>query len=485
MLRFASPAALWVGAAAALVPLILHLIARRPAERVALPTTRFLRPDPHTRLRLRRRPTDLPLLLLRTLFVLLVAAAFARPEWVPARSGSVQLVLLDRGAAMVPVWDAAVEAARARLWPGDSGGAPGGGLVVFDTAARTLAGPELTVARFDSIAAAGPAAAATAYGAAFPALAALVAALPAVDSARVALVTRPRWEAWSPGLALARESAWPGSMELVALDPASESARAPAEDDRGSPGRALVLASPGSGVYVEAALGAVGWDVARLADTTAAAALPAAPLYVQLGPPAPEMGVALLERARGGATVMVAGPPPAGALGAALPWRPAADAMAGGDVRFGVGVTLRGAAGRHAGAAAPGAQVPAAWDDGRAAAAADTAGAGCLVYGALDLEGGRLPASPDFPAAVAALAGGCRAPGAALAARAPVGPLDTGARAVLERADAPVAVALAALPAGAPPRSWFRWLILAALAAAMVETWMSYGKRGAAERATE
>ena len=98
MLEFARPAFLVAGALAALVPPVLHLIARRPPERAPLPTARFLRPDARTRVRVQRRPTDLLLLLLRSAFLLLLGAALAGPSWVPARAGTLEVVLLDRGA---------------------------------------------------------------------------------------------------------------------------------------------------------------------------------------------------------------------------------------------------------------------------------------------------------------------------------------------------------------------------------------------------
>jgi hypothetical protein len=109
MLEFARPTLLLAGAAAALLPLLLHLIARRPPARVALPTARFLEPRPHTRLRLARRPSDLPLLLLRMLFILLLFAAFAGPQWHTPRQGTAELVALERTRIMAPVWTDAVE----------------------------------------------------------------------------------------------------------------------------------------------------------------------------------------------------------------------------------------------------------------------------------------------------------------------------------------------------------------------------------------
>ncbi|HEX2189023.1 MAG TPA: BatA domain-containing protein, partial [Longimicrobiaceae bacterium] len=98
MLQLARPALLAAGLAAALLPLLLHLVARRPPERAPLPTARFLAPDARTAVRLRRRPTDLLLLALRMLLLVLLGAAAAGPAWLPRQRGTAELVLLDRSA---------------------------------------------------------------------------------------------------------------------------------------------------------------------------------------------------------------------------------------------------------------------------------------------------------------------------------------------------------------------------------------------------
>ncbi|MEW5931547.1 MAG: BatA domain-containing protein, partial [Gemmatimonadota bacterium] len=143
MLQFARPALLAAGVLAALVPLLLHLIARRPPERTALPTARFLSPDARTAIRLRRRPTDLLLLALRMLLLALLGAAAAGPAWLPRQRGTAELVLLDRSAAMDRrAWAAAVgEARRALLGPD---GAARGALVLFDSAAAPVASGDLS-----------------------------------------------------------------------------------------------------------------------------------------------------------------------------------------------------------------------------------------------------------------------------------------------------------------------------------------------------
>src|SRR4051812_689774 len=137
VITFGAPWFLLAGGIAALVPLALHLIRRRPPSRAPLPTARFLSPDPRTSVRV-GRPTDLLLLALRMLLLVLAAAAFARPVWRPAARGTAGVVLLDRGAATAggDAWPRGVAAARQRLL-GPRGEALGA-LVLFDSAASVV-----------------------------------------------------------------------------------------------------------------------------------------------------------------------------------------------------------------------------------------------------------------------------------------------------------------------------------------------------------
>ena len=134
MITFGTPAFLLAGALAALVPLALHLIRRRPPARAPLPTERFLAPNPRTSVRV-SRPTDPLLLALRMLLLILAGAAFARPVWLPDARGASEIVLLDRGAAMASGDGGrqAVFLARQRLLGAD--GVARGELILFDTAA--------------------------------------------------------------------------------------------------------------------------------------------------------------------------------------------------------------------------------------------------------------------------------------------------------------------------------------------------------------
>jgi hypothetical protein len=508
VLRFGSPTVLAAVGVLALVPLLLHLIARRPSNRSALPTARFLPHDAHLRPRLQRRPTDVPLLLLRMLFVLLVAAAFARPVWVPARTGTAELVLLDAGTGMAPAWESAIATARARL-------VGGGGLLVFDTAFHVATTERGAFALLDSLAAAGPSAVESEYAQGMRGIHALAAALPASDSMRAVLLTLPRWEAWSAGLSEVRRAAWPGRMAVVALDQADGMNRTNAADGVGEaagaggpggavpadradgsdspvgaavepPGRgAVVLAPAGEGAFVTAALGALGWEVAR---PDRAEDVPGGSLYVVTAALTAAVEAALLERARAGATVVLAGVVPSGALAAVLPWVGgtfAADGgVPGGDLLVGI-TRLPGAATRAGGGPAEGARVVAAWDDGHAAAAAHSLDSGCVVFLSTHLERGALPLSPEFPAALARLADGCATMSAPAAAgwQASAGPLDAGARAILEAPADDEWVAMEALRRGGEGIPLYRWIVAAALLAALLETRVTYGNRGRFERA--
>jgi hypothetical protein len=467
VLQFLNPAVFWIGAALGAVPVALHLIAQRPAERAPLPTARFLAVDARTRLRLRRVPSDVALLAVRTLFILLLTAAFAAPVLVPERTGTATVVLLDAGATMAPVWAASVDSARARLLGAERVAA----LVVFDEQAAVFESGRIDAALFDSIAAAGPHATPADYAVAFATLRTLAPRLETAESAAVTLVTRPRWEAWSEGLAPVRNAAWPGAVELVTLDaPDAALTSTGAASGDGARGTAVVVAAPGQGRYAEAALTALGYDA--VVSTDVAAALPQASVVLLVGGDAPQ--AALLDRAETGATLVVAGMPGAGPLQSALPWEAQPDASSGrgGDLLFHGGPRLAGAPHRYIGRPVAGARVVAVWEDGSVAAAAAPYGRGCVVYLATALEGGKLPVDPEFPHAVERLGTGCSEP-----RHDGVGPLDTGGVQVLAGGSGDAVIALAALGAGDAARPLSRWLLVAALALAALEAGLAYGRR--------
>ena len=487
VIAFASPWFLLAGALAALVPLVLHLIRRRPPSRAPLPTQRFLTEDPRTAVRV-SRPTDLLLLALRMLLLVLAGAAFARPTWFPAPEGTSEIVLLDRGAAMQgEAWARAVAEARRRLMGPED--VARGELVLFDTAATRIPRRQVTPALFDSLASARPSSAAISYAAALRAIPPAARELRGADSVRVTLLSRLRWGGWGEGMAPLREAAWPGAIETPDLGPAATSADSASSDSASSDStaandttasgddarRATVIAPGERGVFVRAALGATGWAVRSMAG---ADALPAddARLYVVLAPTSPALAAAIEERARGGATVVIPRSGVTDALRDVLPWVDfAPEDRPGGELFFSPSLQVDGASDGSSGEPKPGAATLAAWEDGRAAASSVRLGEGCVVFLATDLEGGELPFQASYPRLVDRLAHGCDAPNAAVSADQP---LDAGARAVL-RGDGPAAVAASAIAPSGGGFAFGRWIMAAALVVALVETFFAYRRRTA------
>ncbi|HEX8672582.1 MAG TPA: BatA domain-containing protein, partial [Longimicrobium sp.] len=267
MLTLGAPLFLVAGGLAALVPLALHLIRRRPPTRSPLPTARFLSEDARSSIRV-SRPTDRLLMALRMLLLLLAGAAFARPSWIPAPRGTREVVLLDRSAAMrdSDAWRRAVEQARRTLLAPD--GTARGDLILFDTSAVHLPQRRLTAATFDSLAAAGPSAHPTSYAVALRAIDPAARALRGADSVRVTMLSALRWGGWRPGMAALRQAAWPGAIRLSDLSsPTSPAAAAPTGPElRRS---AVVIASGGAGRFVIPALEATGWTT-RVAERPSA-----------------------------------------------------------------------------------------------------------------------------------------------------------------------------------------------------------------------
>jgi Aerotolerance regulator N-terminal len=485
VIAFSAPWFLLAGALAALVPLALHLIRRRPPSRAPLPTQRFLSEDPRTAVRV-SRPTDLLLLALRMLLLVLAGAAFARPTWFPAPKGTSEIVLLDRGAAMSgDAWARAVAEARRRLMgPGE---VARGELVLFDTAATRIPRRQVTPALFDSLASARPSAGAIRYAAALRAIPPAARELRGADSVRVTLLSRLRWGGWGEGMAPLREAAWPGAIETPDLGPATTSADSASSDSTSSETsndttasgddarRAVVIAPGDRGAFVRAALGATGWAVRTMAG---ADALPAddARLFVVLAPTSPALAAAIGERARGGATVVVPRSGVTDALADVLPWADfAPEDRPGGELFFSPSLQIDGASDGSAGAPKPGAATLAAWEDGRAAAAAARVGEGCVVFLATDLEGGELPFQASYPRLLDRLAHGCEPQSAAVSADQP---LDAGARAVL-RGQGPAAVAASAIAPSGGGLAFGRWIMAAALVVALIETFFAYRRRTA------
>ena len=121
MPSFVHPGFLALGAVAAAVPIIVHLLTRPRPVRLPLSTLRFVREAIRQR-RSRHRLRDLLVLAARTAAILLLALALARPQWgdraVVADGGDGQLVrvvVLDTSQSMAAVYQGmpAIERARA------------------------------------------------------------------------------------------------------------------------------------------------------------------------------------------------------------------------------------------------------------------------------------------------------------------------------------------------------------------------------------
>jgi hypothetical protein len=384
MIRFLEPLFLVPGAVAAVVVTALHFLVRSPVRRAPLPTLRFLSPAPRAAVRWRRRPHDVALLMLRVLFALLLAAAFARPVWTDRRADHARILLLDRGAGMAATWPPAVDSVRDRLR------AAAYTVILFDTTSTVVSHTSADSSWLDSLRDAGPSDVESDYRAAFHALARTAATIVA-ETYDVTLVTTPRWSAFRAGTASLRAAAWPGALDLVAVATARPAADHP-------PPR--VVAEPGSALHD--AVEALGWvgvsaDSAHLrADTMAAAA-----------------------RIRGPSAGT---PPPGWQLRVDSLARPADIIFAGGwtvpTVRYGSFVGVADSAG---GAVA-------AWRDGTVAAVMAEAEP-CTITTSFDPDAEAVTTSPEYPELIRHLVLACQAGGSASPGEVP---LDAGALRVLE-----------------------------------------------------
>ena len=88
MIEFAQPAALWTALAVGL-PVFAHMAYRRVTEKFYFPSLRFIRPSQIPRTG-KRTPSDIPLLLLRILLFLILAALLGDPYWKSASTPSAQ-----------------------------------------------------------------------------------------------------------------------------------------------------------------------------------------------------------------------------------------------------------------------------------------------------------------------------------------------------------------------------------------------------------
>ncbi|MEP7324938.1 MAG: BatA domain-containing protein [Gemmatimonadota bacterium] len=98
-MRFLAPGWLLAGVVGALLVAAIHFLARRHPRPFSFPTARFIPERPASAAALARSPSDLLLLLLRSVAVLLLGAAFAQPVFPPPRHTAL-IAIVDRSPAV-------------------------------------------------------------------------------------------------------------------------------------------------------------------------------------------------------------------------------------------------------------------------------------------------------------------------------------------------------------------------------------------------
>jgi hypothetical protein len=136
---------------------------------------------------------------------------------------------------------------------------------------------------------------------------------------------------------------------------------------------------------------------------------------------------------------------------------------------FADGLHVAGAATRLSAEPAVGARVIATWEDGRPAATARRLGRGCIVAVGTEIERGGMVLDAAYPRVLGRLARGCESPGEVDADA----PLDAGARAVLS-GSGPRLMAAGAVAESGGGTALGRWVMAAALLAALAETFFAY-----------
>ena len=117
MIEFAQPAALWTALAVGL-PILAHMAYRQVTQKHPFPSLRFIRPSriPRTG---KKKPSDIPLLLLRILLFLILSALLADPYWkndskpVITEQGKETLIAIDLSPSMAG-WNGLAEQRRLR-----------------------------------------------------------------------------------------------------------------------------------------------------------------------------------------------------------------------------------------------------------------------------------------------------------------------------------------------------------------------------------
>ncbi len=475
MLVLSQPAFLLAALATAAVPLLLHLLARRPPPAIALPTARFVHPALRSRLRLQRRPADRLLLLLRILFLILLGLAFSGARWEQRGVETVDIVLVERGVEGAAADSAArvIEHIARRAGEG-----PPPLIVVFDTLAYPGEAPEVQENGVSSRTATPRA---VDYLAALLGLRAAAGGLPGSFRVRATLVTSPRWGGWRPALGELRPEIWPGRLTLVPLPATAGIAENRSGDRPNSPAVAYVAAGAGRGEYVRAALGAAGWQMAQSATE-----VPDAGLYVLLPGASAAAGATIAAAVREGATLLAdaAVIPPAGLPSPFLARRLLSPPGPAGAVYLVDGPTVEGVRRTADVRLQPDARPEGAWLTGEIAVAMLPVGEGCIVGAGFGLEDPAAVTAEAYAPALASLAATCARRGTGTGADHPgmdAMPLGRGARAVIAASSLPETVPAGEISMIGSGFDLTRWLLALALLAAIADGVLARRPRGRGE----
>ena len=428
-MSFSTPLFAWIGVAASLAVVALHLLAWRRPPVTALPTARFAPEAPIRTVSRAVRPADLALLALRLLLVLLVAGALAGPRFTARVQGIARVVVVDRSHAR-QAGAAAAQAARTEFRAGDA-------LVLFDSAAHVVKN-----ATIDSIVAAG-------VNVTGSLSAGLVAGIRAAnllqrerDSVEIVVVSAFGSDEFDAATGSIRR-VWPGPLRVVRV----------AAGPNDSVPRALATVRASAGDPVTAALALSG----------------ATPGGGRVRVIRDAMTAADSTWARDGGAV-VAWP----SSGTMAGWQPRSPS----DTVFGVSVFVAADSGSGTGArtatvvapfirqaTAPAGQVVARWQDGEPAATESALGAGCVRAVAVPVpSAGDLPVTPAFRRFAEELVRPCAGSRSAPAVS------DSALRALLPASVTKDAVAGIAVADAVPGDSKLAaWMLGVALAAAIAE----------------
>ena len=203
-MTFLAPGFFFAALAVAAAVVALHFIVTRQPRAAILPTARFVPDTRATTVARDKRPSDLPLMILRVLTVVAAGAGLAKPVLTPSRGADARVILVDVSRSARDV--AAIrDSVRALYRDGDA-------VVLFDSSARLVGGNVR-----DTLAALAPSALRGNLSAA------LIAALRAgsnlrdrADSLELALVSpfaREEFDAATDSI----RSLWPGKARLVRI----------------------------------------------------------------------------------------------------------------------------------------------------------------------------------------------------------------------------------------------------------------------------